>query len=58
LLAPKALKDLNAYTTAVIDRAYSKDLSKKTPEDYSLMDDLVSQKKSYKVRNPIRSVTQ
>jgi hypothetical protein len=58
LLAPKALRDLNAYTTAVIDRAYSRDLSKKTPEDYSLMDDLVSQKKSYKVRNPTPPATQ
>lgn len=47
-LAPKALKELNAYTNAVTDRAYARDLSKKAPEDYNMLDDLVSQKKSYK----------
>lgn len=47
-LVPKALKNLNAYTNAITDRAYARDLSKKTPEDYNMLDDLVSQKKSYK----------
>ncbi|KAL9044345.1 MAG: hypothetical protein Q9214_002512 [Letrouitia sp. 1 TL-2023] len=49
ILAPKALKDLNAYTKGVIDRAYARDLSKKTPEEYNMLEDLVSQKKDYKM---------
>lgn len=49
-LAPKALADLNAYTRGVTDRAYARDLSKKAPEDYTLLEDLVSQNKSYEVR--------
>lgn len=48
-LAPKALKELNGYTSGIVDRAYARDLSKKSPEDYNMLDDLVSQKKSVKV---------
>ncbi|KAK4108074.1 cytochrome P450 [Canariomyces notabilis] len=44
--APKALRELNAYTTGVAERAYARDLSKKSPEDYNMLEDLVSQKKS------------
>ncbi|KAK0379655.1 cytochrome P450 [Colletotrichum limetticola] len=47
-LAPKALKELNDYTSGIVDRAYARDLSKKSPEDYNMLDDLVSQKKSVK----------
>ncbi|KAL8383727.1 hypothetical protein RB599_006187 [Gaeumannomyces hyphopodioides] len=47
-LAPKALRELNAYTTGVADRAFARDLSKKSPEDYNMLDDLASQKRSHK----------
>ncbi|KAL8968767.1 MAG: hypothetical protein Q9197_004701 [Variospora fuerteventurae] len=52
LLAPKALRDLNGYTNAITDRAYQRDLSKKAPEDYNMLDDLVSQKRTYKPQDP------
>ncbi|KAF4124354.1 Cytochrome p450 [Geosmithia morbida] len=45
-LAPKALKELNDYTSGIVDRAYARDLSEKSPEDYGMLDDLVSQNKS------------
>ncbi|KAL3418712.1 cytochrome P450 [Phlyctema vagabunda] len=48
MLAPKALKDLTAWTTGVTDRAYARDLSQKKPENYTMLDDFVTQKKSYK----------
>ncbi|KAK2048119.1 cytochrome P450 [Colletotrichum somersetense] len=47
-LAPKALKELNGYTSGIVDRAYARDLSKKSPEDYNMLNDLVSQQKSVK----------
>ncbi|XWW92938.1 hypothetical protein V2A60_000866 [Cordyceps javanica] len=47
LVAAGTLKTLREYTDAVTDRAYARDLSKKKPEEYNLLDDLVSQKKSY-----------
>jgi hypothetical protein len=51
MLAPKALKDLDAWTTGVTKRAYERDLSKKSPDNYTMLDELVIQKKTYKVRS-------
>ncbi|KAJ0159883.1 Cytochrome P450 52A13 [Colletotrichum tanaceti] len=45
-LAPKALKELHDYTSGIVRRAYARDLTKKSPEDYNMLDDLVSQGKS------------
>jgi hypothetical protein len=52
ILAPKSLKELNAYTNALIDRAYTRDLSKKAAEELTLLDDLVEKGKSHKVQRP------
>ncbi|KAG5929809.1 hypothetical protein E4U42_004436 [Claviceps africana] len=57
LLAPAALRALKDYTDSITDRAYARDLSKKRPEDYTLLDDLVSQKKSYEeIKEALMSV--
>jgi hypothetical protein len=48
-LAPKALRELNEYCYGMADKVYSRDLSKKTPDEYTLLDDLAQQKKGYKV---------
>ncbi|KAI6093957.1 cytochrome P450 [Hypoxylon rubiginosum] len=47
-IAPEALRQLDAYTTGVADRAFARDLSQKSPKDYNMLEDLVSQKKTYK----------
>lgn len=49
LLTPKALQVLKEYTDSLTDRAYARDLSKKKPQEYNMLDDLVSQRKSYHV---------
>ncbi|KAH7329708.1 cytochrome P450 [Stachybotrys elegans] len=57
LLAPAALRDLNAYTNRITDQAYAKDLSKKPKEEYNMLEDLVSQKRSYKdIKESLMSV--
>ncbi|KAI1159342.1 cytochrome P450 [Nemania serpens] len=47
-LAPRALRELHAYTTGVADRAFARDVSQKSPKDYNMLEDLVSQKKTVK----------
>lgn len=58
-LAPKALRDLNAYCYGMADKVYAKDLSKKSPEEYTMLEELANQKKSPQVRKhePDRSIT-
>lgn len=48
-LAPKAMKDLDAYTTSVVDKGFARDLSKKSPDDFTMLDDLCAQGQTYKV---------
>lgn len=48
-LAPKAMRDLDAYTTSVVDKGFARDLSKKSPDDYTMLEDLCVQKQTYKV---------
>ncbi|GAB1319605.1 hypothetical protein MFIFM68171_09815 [Madurella fahalii] len=45
-LAPKALRDLNAYCYGMADKVYARDLSKKSLEEYTMLEELASQKKS------------
>ncbi|KAL7914427.1 cytochrome P450 [Trichoderma velutinum] len=48
-IAPKAIENLHSYTRGLYKRALARDFSKKSPEDYNLLDDLIMQNKDYEV---------
>ncbi|KAL6808134.1 cytochrome P450 [Trichoderma camerunense] len=48
-IAPKVIENLHSYTRGLYKRALARDFSKKSPEDYNLLDDLIMQNNDYEV---------